>query len=106
MSDAFDKYLALHRQYHPLFAKACVQPLSPAEEAELNAVLDLLKSLEPLLDSRVEALDAREEAAREAREIYEAHYRRKAELDRKFYGRSAPVLQNSFRRILAVVAGQ
>ena len=55
----------------------------------MKAALDLLKSLEPLRDGRVEVLDPREEAAREASEVYEAHYRRKAELDRELYGRSA-----------------
>ena len=86
MSDESDKWHVLYEQSRPLMLKAMVQVLSPAEEAELRAALAEMKSLDAYLDGRVEILDHREEAAREATEVYEAHCRRKAELDRQLFG--------------------
>ena len=86
MSEASDKYDALLERCRPLFAKASVQAISLAEKEELQAALDLLKSLEPFLDCRIEVLGPREEARRNAAEVYGVHYRRKAELDQRLYG--------------------
>jgi len=95
MCEAEDKYLELFEKHRELLIRAFTEPISPAEQEVVNAVLGELKAMEAGLPGRVEsvlpnhmdALAYREATAREAAEIYEAHYRGKAELDRRLFGR-------------------
>ncbi len=81
MSDESAAWQAIYDRHRALFQKAMTQRLSAQETELLNSVFAQLDSLEPYLDCYVETVDPSDEAAA----TFDDHYRRKVELDRKFF---------------------
>jgi len=82
MSDEKEKNWQRLRE---LFEKAGAQKLSRSEEAEIELIIDKLK-LEPNLGCRIDVVEPHVITQSEL----DDHYRRKAELDHKFFGGESP----------------
>jgi hypothetical protein len=82
-----DEWLAIYNQQRALFEKAAtaVETLSDAEQTELKLAVAELEQLAQHLGFRVEFIDPSIAVAAKAVAIFDAHYRRKFELDRKFF---------------------
>ena len=92
MSDESDKHLqALFDRQRALLEKFNDAKLSDREQSALvTEVQSIGKEIERLTGCKVVEVDPIDAAKAEAKAIYDAHYRRKAELDRRLFGPDAP----------------
>jgi hypothetical protein len=81
-----DEWLAIYNQHRSLFDKATTRTLSESEQTEFELAVAELEKLAKSLRFRVEGIDPDIAVAVKAVETYNAHYRRKVELDRKLFG--------------------
>jgi hypothetical protein len=82
-----DECRSIYKQHRALIEKAATatQTLSVAEQATLKSVVAELNTLAEHLGFGVELIDPNIAVAAERMAIFDAHYRRKVELDRKFF---------------------
>jgi hypothetical protein len=88
MSEESDEHLrTLFDRQRALCQRAMTQKLSKAEEAALVAeIRSIGKEIELVSGCTVTVVDPIESAREDAKAAFDAHYRRKAELDRKLFG--------------------
>jgi hypothetical protein len=80
-----DQFLAIYQANRWLFEKGARHTLSTAEHDALLAAARTLRSLARGLRIRLVSFDPDIDESIKAAEIFATHYRRKAELDEKFF---------------------